>query len=777
MDKTFQDDYDLEFARDDDIPEEELTEDQKRLRELQALTNEMVAEKRTAMNDKKNEVEPRLVHAARAYKGYRDREGNETLEEQFDAPKVNNRVYLNITKQITNDGASQLGDLLFPSDDKNYGMKAVEIPEPPLTIAQAPAVDSKGEPLLDDQGNQLTNQQAHNRRVERMRRKTNRMFKRIDTALIDGKYPQKGRQCIRDAAIYGTGILKGPVITKAGASWAKKKGGEYKLKASEKLSPSVKVVNPFDFFPDLSATTPDEWGYTWERSFIRPMELQKMAVKLGFDKRETSRLLAQGPSPVPSLDDDAREVARENTFSASLSVGRFEMWERRGAIHRKHLQAAGVEPGTKDIYVDCILYMVQDRVMKVVVNPFEKDDTVYSLFNWDEDPMSVFGYGIPYLMADPQHAYNTAWRMTIDNSGIATQPQVVIDRKQIKPMDGSNDYSLSAGKVWERTGEVYSNERNDKPFDVFTIGQDIQQLFTLMDKAEESAYELTGVTRVDKQQQVNDNAPLTLGATQIQQNNSSVSRRSQARRYDDQITSTLIERFYNFFMQFEPNDDIKGLMVVEPRGSTILLSKELQASNLMTFYQVTQGGQSEGVKGLELLRAISASMQHPVGQFIYTDDEMQRIAEQQAQQEQQVDPSVAAMERESAIKEAEIELKQGELQLKFQIAQSDYQLKVEETQRRLELEYMKLSASERQNSEKTQAAFAQLDVKSKMDFDIKMFQEKTKRDIATASINSKRLSDQEASLKANSELSLRKQEADRKDLELQNKITTGQSGI
>jgi len=767
----------MEFAKDSDIDDSELTSDQKSLRDIHKIATELYGEKTQAINDKRESIDARLVDAARSYKGATDSYGRDTLADQFATPDVSSRVYHNITRQITNDGASQLGDLLFPSDDKNYGLNPAPIASPPLSLANEPAVDASGEPLVDAEGQPLTNAQAHIRRVERIRQKGKRMFTKVDSSLIATKYPKKGRKCILSAAMYGTGILKGPIPNKMSDRWAKKKGGQYGLKSAKELAPSVKCVSPFDFYPDMSATCPEEWGYTWERSFLLPIQLQKASKTTGFNEDIVKSLLISGPSQMGTLSDEARESAREESASKNLSNQRYELWERHGPLERSKLKAAGIECESKDYFVQCVIYMIDDKILKVAITPYERADTLYSVFNWDEDPLSIFGYGIPYLMNDPQHVYNTAWRMTLDNAGLSTMPQIVIDKNTIKPADGGNDYSLRAGKVWVKTGEIYSNDRTEKPFELFPIIQDIQQIFGIMDKALNDAYELTGVTRVDKTQQMNDNAPVTLGATQIQQNNSSVSRRSQARRYDDQITSSLIERFYDYFMQFEGDEDIKAVLTVEPRGSTILLSKELQASNLMQFFQITEGGNAEGVKQLPLLRAISNSMQHPEGQFIDTDDEMSRAAEETANNPPPPDPMIEIENRKLMVLEAEVELSQGKLELESQSAEANFNLKVEETQRKFELEYAKLEANQQTAMGKTQSEFSKIELKATFDHKIKSISEQNKRDTKAADINAKLESEARADGRANSELSLRRQAEDRQDAELNYKMTTGNAGI
>lgn len=776
----FNSEYDAEFARDQDLPDEELTAEQKRLRDYMSLTSDLVGELAEAITDKRKEVEGRLIAAARSYKGSESGDTTKTLEQEFTSQKVGSRVYHNITRQITNDGASQLGDLLFPSDDKNYGLNPVPLTPPPMAAAQEPAVDSKGNPLTDAEGTQLTNTQAHTRRMEKAAAKTKRMFTKLDSSLIAAKYPKKARRCIGDAAMYGTGILKGPIPNKAPSSWAKKKSGKYALRASDSLNPDVRIVSPLDFFPDMSASSPDEWGYTWERCYMLPSKLQALAKERGFDKVAVRQLMSRGPGNALSTSDEARNEVQDSSYTNSLSKSRFELWERHGDVSREKLIAAGVEGLPVQRWIRCVVYMVEGQILKVVVSPYESLDSIYSVFNWDEDPLCIFGYGIPYLMDNPQHVYNTAWRMCLDNAGVSTLPQIVVDKRVLKPADGSNNYSIYAGKVWEKTGELYSKEGTDKPFELFHISQDIQQLFALMDKAESDAYELTGVTRVEKSQQVNDNAPVTLGATQIMQNNSSVSRRSQARRYDDQITATLIQRFYDFFMQFEEDEDLKGRMEVEPRGSTILLSKELQASNLLQFYQLTGSGQAEGVKGLRLLRAISTSMQHPEGQFLKTDAEMEAEAEAQAQQGKAEDPALIieerkakAEERRADVDEAKIELEQAKLQILAEDTANRFQLDVEKTGKELELKYAKLEQDERKALGQSEKDFATLDVSLQKT----SLTEKTKRDSIVAKLQSDSIRDEDAGTKTAVELSLRQQAEDRQDRELEHKVTTGQPGI
>ena len=68
----------------------------------------------------------------------------------FDKIADRSSVYLNITRTATNLSVAQLSDLLFPTDDKNYGIA----PTPPPQIqkdlmSHEPATTPEGEQMID----------------------------------------------------------------------------------------------------------------------------------------------------------------------------------------------------------------------------------------------------------------------------------------------------------------------------------------------------------------------------------------------------------------------------------------------------------------------------------------------------------------------------------------------------------------------------------------------------------------------------------------------------
>jgi hypothetical protein len=308
------------------------------------------------------------------------------------------------------------------------------------------------------------------------------------------------------------------------------------------------------------------------------------------------------------------------------------------------------------------------------------------------------------------------------------------------------------------------------PFQVVNITQNLEQIFVMMDRSISDAYVITGVTRVDNAQQGLDNAPVTLGATQIVQNNTSVSRRAQARRWDDKVTLGLVTRMYDYFMQFEDDDDIKAQMEVEPRGATVLLAKELTATNTIQLYQMTGNGAAEGSKGVNILRGIEAAMQIPSGSYIETEEETESRKQQEQEAGNQIDPTLALETRKVEVEEAKVELAFMDQQLK-ELKQTHA---TEVDIARLHLEETTTMATLDDNTQARQDLYhTRLDeMAARHAGDMQKFVQEnaTKRDSVAAKLNA------DGNLKSR-EHALKEREIANKERELTFKERTGEQGI
>jgi hypothetical protein len=149
-------------------------------------------------------------------------------------------------------------------------------------------------------------------------------------------------------------------------------------------------------------------------------------------------------------------------------------------------------------------------------------------------------------------------------------------------------------------------------------------------------------------------------------NASTVVLRRSVKFYDDYVTEPMISRFYQWNMQFNPRDDIKGDFRCVARGSSTLLDKEQQGQALDTAMQLAMQPTWQPYTDMKKLyrQALKAKR---IQDIVLSDEEIEKnLQEQQAQAQaaaqagQQAAPAGPAGP-DPAIEQAKIEIKREEI--------------------------------------------------------------------------------------------------------------------
>ena len=196
--------------------------------------------------------------------------------------------------------------------------------------------------------------------------------------------------------------------------------------------------------------------------------------------------------------------------------------------------------------------------------------------------------------------------------------------------------------------------------------------------------------------------------------------RRMVKLFDDNIIKPTISRFYDWNMQFNPNESIKGDFQVDARGSSSLLVKEMQSHQLMQFAQFF-GHPSFGAilmpKAVGILRKIAESMRLPVDEVIPTDEELAQIQQAQAQQESPPDPRIVAAQihAQAELKRAEFAANANnvEMQVRERMAQQDYAAKIASLELEREVKMLSLAATEKMTLEQIRSHLAETAIKER----------------------------------------------------------------
>jgi hypothetical protein len=680
-------------------------------------------------------IDTRMVEDLRAYHGLYD----EAVEREL-TEAGRSKTFIKLTRAKTNAAESQLIDLLFPNDDKNWGMYETPVPDLAGKLDDDTPVNIDGQQYQDEQGNVITQAMLAQRELEVIKERCQNMEQEIEDQLVETDYNAKSRDCIHDAVVIGTGILKGPVIVgKLDKAFVKTEMG-WAMEMRESFTPGVECVRPWDFFPDMSAATIEEAEFVFERRYMSKAQLQGLTQRKGFKAEQINKVLqmtGQQTQHTSVYQDDVRRLAG---LSDTLNDTRFETWEYHGPISFDVLVELGaIElPEDPDEAAAAMEQMEQQDMLATVfycggivlgakLHPMQYEGYLpYRVFNWEPDDSSVFGYGVPRMVKDEQAIINSIWRMILDNGAITAGPQIIRQRKNIAPADGQ-DWTLRPFKQWDLLNSV------DDPRKVFTaveFNSHLPELQGIYQMARILFDEISGVPMLQQGEQ--GQSTQTLGGMSMLMNAANTVRRRQVKAWDDNITKPLIKDFYAWNMENGEDEEIKGDYQVDARGTGALLVKETQAQAITNMLQVV--GSNPVFAPILQLKAVNIfrewfKTQSLPSDLMPTNEELEAYQEQMAAQEpeQQQDSAIVVeqmrMQMQQAKHEFEQTMFQQKMQLDMQALQANNQIKAQQVAAEMQsaaskerVEMMKLAQNDKINTEKLMVELKKTQAKLEQDW-------------------------------------------------------------
>ena len=390
---------------------------------------------------KKANIEERWLEDTRQKHGRYDAETESKLEEAGGS-----KAFSNATRRKCKVAKSRLSDVVLPADDRNYSISPTPIPD--LVNAR------EGDVMQGPNGEQIDKKKFAAAVEEEAREAAESMAKVIDDQLTEARYGAKCRDVIDFAVDLGTGILKGPVIVgNTRKKWeADPESGLSVLNIVQDLAPGVECVSPWDFYPDMSATCIDDAEFIFERHPWTKKKLREFAKLPGVLTDQVKELLKAQPRSTWIAHDytsEKREISGVQTLDSN---NLYEVWSYHGPISKSDMVLCGCEGVDEDDPLEeyeGVVWFCGNTVLKASLNPLETEDRPYSVFCWEPDESSIFGFGVPYLMRNPQKGMNRSLgRMMMDNGGFAVLPQTVVDETLIEPYDGK--WQITPKKLWKK---------------------------------------------------------------------------------------------------------------------------------------------------------------------------------------------------------------------------------------------------------------------------------------------------------------------------------------
>lgn len=674
--------------------------EEERARKLDALGQSLSVKRSDAISGRETSgIEQQWLEDEEFYQGIDDANRNEHSNAWRTKPPgqyqvqaqaaTRSTVFPNITRPYVDAASARIADMLLPTDDRSWALRPSPIPElidiaggkiPPEMHGQ---LASSGLDQAKIQETEAQLAQQAKKIIDEAKEKAKKSEKRIEDWNVEGQWHAEIRKVIEDAARCGAGVLKGPVPVKRKVMALVDIGPDGQesppknifqrimdsvkslfsgavnmakaLVVKEEIKPTSRRIDFWNFYPDPSCGENIHNGsFTWERDDLTERQLRDLQGTPGYLDAQIEECLKEGPmkAVAPSkAEPDKRIEGRANDK-------RFEVWYFHGTLGKTELEAAGCECHEDERpSIPAMITMVNNRVIRAAMNPLDSGDFPYDVMPWQRMSGLPWGAGVSRQGRTPQRITTAAVRNMMDNSGLSAGPQIVIDDSLIVPSDGT--YALTPRKVW-RKAEGADIEDVRKAMTFFEIPSRQVELMAIIQFGFKLMEDATGLPMLLQGQL--GSAPDTVGGMTMLNNNASAVLRRLARTFDDCITEPHIRRYYTWLLQYG-EDDEKGDFVIDARGSSALVERDLQAQEISQMLPVV----TNPVFGLDpkkWAKELLKSRKFDPKNFEFDDEEWKKVVE-----------NMSKPPADSSIQVAEIRAVSGErleqMKQKFEAAENE----------------------------------------------------------------------------------------------------------
>lgn len=549
-------------------------------------------------NDSRTARKSDEMRQLESYRNYRGLYGPDV---QFTSTEQS-RAFIKITKTKVNASYAQLTEILFsgnrfpiqigatpvpedieesvnfdPGSPEETAPQGAPTPQMPSTVAR-PELASLGpigkllEPIQDKlKSGTSSTPTAVNWEPAKVAAK--KMDRQVQDQLEESNAGSHLRAFCFDMSLFGTGIMKGPIlIDKEYPKWDKE--GQYN--PIFKPIPELSHVSIWDAYPDPDARNMAEAEFFIQRHRMSKSQLRQLKRRPYFRKKSVDAAIERGP--------DYTEEYWESTLRDDRMEGpndRYEVIEYWGLADKSLKDIADLdipEEFKKLDEVQINAWICNGQLIRLVFNPFTPARIPYYACPYELNPYSFFGIGVAENMNDTQLLMNGFMRLAVDNGVLSSNVIFEVNENQLAP---GQDFQLSPGKIFRTNGQVGQSIFATKFPNV------TQECMLLFDKARQLADEATGIpsyshgmTGVMGVGRTASGMSMLMGATK--ENTKSV-----IRNIDDFLLMPLGKALFAFNMQFNFDADFIGDLEVSALGTESLMRNEIRSQKLLQFAQMT----------------------------------------------------------------------------------------------------------------------------------------------------------------------------------------------
>jgi len=601
----------------------------------------------------RREIELEWLKDLRQYKGKYDPDLLAKLH-----PK-RSKAFLSLTRTKVKTISARTCDILFPANgDRNWSVGPTPVPELDPNLMQTIASQ-----LVEITGQEPSEAEIRNIVYDEAKRRADNMQKEIDDQLTEIKYREIIRQTVHSGNLYGTGILKGPLVKRNVAKrWVSAPDDNWATIQIESLSPYCESVSIWDIYPDMSVNNIDNAEYVYQRHVMPRHKLLALGQRPGFNPEAIKAYLRANregdidwKNYETDLGDLSQDGAGKTATTSRARKNKYEVLEYWGYLSTNDLINQGVEIDEEQVGMEVAanVWIVGDVVIKAVLSPLEGSAFPYYFYYYEKDETSIFGEGIPRIMRDPQGLFNASIRAMLDNAAHSAGPYIEANTDLLAADEDPTD--LYAFRVFQRTGTGV--EAGAKAINVYDIPAHTAEFMQLAQFFMSAADEITTVPRYLYGETSNvQGAGRTATGLSMLMGAANITIKDQIKNFDDGITKPFIRAMYNWNMEFNPKADIKGDFSVRAEGTNSLIAKEVLTETLNQWLMLTNNPVDlQYTNRDEALRVAAKAMDLADYNLVKSPDQIRFEQERQAAQAKEMQDQLFEIEKLKALSSGHVD--------------------------------------------------------------------------------------------------------------------------
>ena len=627
-----------------EVAAKEQLRDEPQKQNLEAIGVRLLSEFAQAKLDRKD-TEERWLSDLRQYRGEYEPEE----EASFGASR--SRAYVRKTRVKVKTVNSRVADLLFPAgSEKNWSCDPTPVPtvsrETRNEIQAAIAQMTGGQPPTEEQVNEAIKARA--------KKAAQGMSKAIEDQLAESHYKKASVACIHSGHLYGTGVLKGPLVEKRirtkFVEEVRNGTRRWVMKNETYVVPFVESVPIWNWYPDMAANELSNCRYVYELHRMTKSKLADLTKNRSFNKAVIVEHLKSNPRGCTSDEyfDTELKILGDRSARQGDNRDQYDVLERWGYIDGCDLKEAGVtvpEERMHESFFANIWLLPNGTVIKAVLQPINGVTWPYHVYYFDKDETTIFGEGLASVMRDDQKMLNAAIRMILDNGALTSGPMLEVNVDMLASVEKADE--IFPWKVWLRKK---GSDANTPAVKAIQLPNSLDQLSRIAQIFESNADEVTAIPRYMSGENATQGAAGTAAGMSMLMAAANIVIKDLITAWDEGITRPFLEALYRWNMQFNRDPSIKGDFDVKARGTASLVAKEIRAQQLDAFAASTANPMDAPfIKRDKMLR--ERALAHEMSDVVKTEDEV--AAEQQTEQAKE------AQAMQKALAEAQIAEAQG----------------------------------------------------------------------------------------------------------------------